>query len=68
MQAAMLRPRNWFWSGEEPEWIVVAVVAVALILGGIQAVPSSTREKGGWNSTLPRYVGQTSTPTWPVET
>ncbi len=32
MQAAT-RPRSWFWSGEEPEWIVVTVVIVALVLG-----------------------------------
>lgn len=27
------RARSWFWGGEEPEWIVVALVVVAL-LGG----------------------------------
>ena len=27
------RARGWFWGGEEPEWIVVALVVVAL-LGG----------------------------------
>ncbi len=35
MQATAMRPRNWFWSGEEPEWIVVATLAVALILGAV---------------------------------
>lgn len=32
MQAAA-KPRSWFWSGEEPEWIVVVIVIVALALG-----------------------------------
>jgi hypothetical protein len=35
MNAATIKPRSrgWFWGGEEPEWIIVALVIVAL-LGG----------------------------------
>jgi len=29
-----LRADRWFWGGEEPEWIVVALVLVALLGGG----------------------------------
>mgnify|MGYP005848177263 CR=1 FL=1 len=27
------RSRSWFWGGEEPEWIVVALVVVSLLAG-----------------------------------
>jgi hypothetical protein len=30
---ATTRARSWFWSGEEPEWIVVVTVIVAIGLG-----------------------------------
>ncbi|MHB9032795.1 MAG: hypothetical protein ACYC6L_07080 [Anaerolineae bacterium] len=26
---------GWFWSGEEPEWLVVITVLVALVIGGL---------------------------------
>lgn len=29
------RSRSWFWGGEEPEWIVVALVIVALLGGAV---------------------------------
>lgn len=32
MQATM-RSRSWFWGGEEPEWLVVLTVIVAIVLG-----------------------------------
>jgi hypothetical protein len=35
MQATKTRFSTWFWTGEEPEWIVVITVLVALTLGGV---------------------------------
>lgn len=35
MQENKTRFYGWFWTGEEPEWIVVITVLVALLLGGV---------------------------------
>ncbi|MHB1354363.1 MAG: hypothetical protein ACYCZF_00130 [Anaerolineae bacterium] len=35
MHANKTRFSTWFWSGEEPEWIVVITVLIALMLGGV---------------------------------
>jgi hypothetical protein len=55
MQAAA-HSKGWFWAGEEPEWLVVLMVVVALALGWvlIAAVGGQTRSSTVGGLTL-RY-------------
>ncbi len=34
MENATNRSESWFWSGEEPEWLVIVTVLTALLIGG----------------------------------
>ena len=41
-----VRSRSWFWSGEEPVWIVVVTAVVALILGWALMTLVTTQTSG----------------------